>query len=326
MLHSGLEIIELRKVAPSELEPLLCEETAEWSQELDWDFSPSAELVRRFARSRSLPGVALLDRGQVAGYGYSILEEPKGLIGDVYLRPGWRRGDSEMRLFKAILDTLSAVPGVTRVESQLMLVSPQTARELQHDRFVRLFERRLLSTATDHAGAPALDIELTRQFRFESWNASLREMLAPFIVRAYEGHIDGQINDQFTSTPGAIAFLRSLLDNSGCGELFRPGSMFAVDRQTGLIAGVVLTSFVARDTGHIVQLCIAPEAQGLGLGRELLSRAIRATAEGGAHRISLTVTASNTKAIRLYESFGFREQRRFCAFVWEAQKHMSHSS
>ena len=325
MPHNGLQIVELRKLDLPALEPLLAEETAEWEQELDWDFTQNAEQVRRFISARCLPGIALVDRGQVVGYGYSILEEPKGLIGDVYLRPGWRGAHSEMQLFKVILDALSGSPEVTRVESQLMLVPPHQARVLQGDRFVRLFERRLLTRETGETSGCAPETDLTRQFRFDSWDASLRERLAPFIVRTYEGHVDGQINDQFTSTQGASAFLRSLLDNSGCGELFRPASMFAIDRQTGLIAGAVLTSFVARDTGHIVQLCVAPEAQGLGLGRELLCRAVRATAEGGAQRISLTVTSANTKALRLYDRFGFREQRRFCAFVWDAQKRMSNS-
>jgi len=307
------------------MEPLLAEETAEWNQELDWDFTHNAEQVRRFAKLRSLPGIALLDRGQVAGYAYSVLEEPKGLIGDVYLRPGWRAVDSEMRMFKVMLDGLSASPGVTRVECQLMLVPPQAARVLQEDRFVRLFERRLLSRESGELSASPQDPALHQQFRFDSWDESARESLAGFIVRSYEGHVDGEINDQFTSTKGASAFLRSLLDNSGCGELFRPASLFAIDRQTGTLSGMILTSFVARDTAHIVQVCVAPEAQGLGLGRELLRRAVHATAEGGARRVSLTVTAANTRALRLYDRFGFREQRRFCAFVWDAEKRMSNS-
>jgi ribosomal protein S18 acetylase RimI-like enzyme len=37
----------------------------------------------------------------------------------------------------------------------------------------------------------------------------------------------------------------------------------------------------------------------------------------GAERVSLTVTASNEEAVRLYTSCGFREARRFYAYVWE---------
>src|SRR4051812_37549064 len=88
----SLELLELRHLGSSELNPLLMEETVEWGQELDWDFSRSADLVRKYADMRALGGVALMDRGEVAGYGYSVLEDGmigdrKGLIGDLYVRP-----------------------------------------------------------------------------------------------------------------------------------------------------------------------------------------------------------------------------------------------
>src|ERR1700710_1017502 len=98
------QMIELRNLGARELDHLLLEETVEWEQELDWDFSRSADLVRKYADMRALGGAALIDRGEIAGYGYSVLEDYKGLIGDLYVRPGWRRSDAEVRLFRMILD------------------------------------------------------------------------------------------------------------------------------------------------------------------------------------------------------------------------------
>jgi ribosomal protein S18 acetylase RimI-like enzyme len=40
----------------------------------------------------------------------------------------------------------------------------------------------------------------------------------------------------------------------------------------------------------------------------------------GARRISLTVTAANAEAVKLYQRFGFREVRRFFAYVWEGSR------
>ena len=37
----------------------------------------------------------------------------------------------------------------------------------------------------------------------------------------------------------------------------------------------------------------------------------------GAKRVSLTVTASNSEAIQLYQRCGFEEVRRFFAYVWD---------
>ena len=91
------------------------------------------------------------------------------------------------------------------------------------------------------------------------------------------------------------------------------------------MAGAILTSFVTRDTAHVTQICVVPEAQGTGLGRELLRRSLLALAEGGARKVTLTVTSTNERAIRLYQAAGFAEMRRFCAVVWDAGSYMSNS-
>ena len=95
--------------------------------------------------------------------------------------------------------------------------------------------------------------------------------------------------------------------------------MLAFNPATGWLAGVVLVTFVAPEVGHITQLCVTPDAQGTGLGYDLLSRAIFALQAGGAKRVTLTVTEANTGAVELYRKFGFREMRRFSALVWDAR-------
>ena len=53
---------DLREVTAEQLSPLLEEETQAWGAELDWDFHPSADLVRR--RHANLGDVADLRRHQ----------------------------------------------------------------------------------------------------------------------------------------------------------------------------------------------------------------------------------------------------------------------
>ena len=45
-----------------------------------------------------------------------------------------------------------------------------------------------------------------------------------------------------------------------------------------------LASMVAPETGHITQLCVTPQAQGSGSGRELLQRSMDALYRHGAKR------------------------------------------
>ena len=310
------EIVELRRLGARELDPLLLEETVEWEQELDWDFSKSANLVRKYADMRALGGAALIDRGEVAGYGYSVVEDRKGLIGDLYVRPGWRRGDAEVRLFRVMLDGLIATPSVSRIESQLMLLEQPVAKALQRERFVRLFERILMRYDAGSPLPPARKLQ-HRRFRIEPWSDHHHDAASSVIALSYEGHIDSQINDQYRSFEGARKFLYNIVQYPGCGAFFQKASFVALESGTGVVSGIVLTSFVAPHVAHITQLCVAPRAQGAGLGYELLRQAIASLQAGGARRISLTVTTANSAAARLYEECGFRELRRFFAYVWE---------
>jgi ribosomal protein S18 acetylase RimI-like enzyme len=103
----------------------------------------------------------------------------------------------------------------------------------------------------------------------------------------------------------------------GCGTFFSPASFAASDAKTGTLRGVSLASRVADDVGHITQVCVAPSHKGTGLGYELLRRSLVALAGHGCRSASLTVTVSNTAAIRLYERMGFVNRRDFAAYVWE---------
>lgn len=313
----GTEIVALRTLVGRELDPLLLEETVEWQRELDWDFAKSADLVRQFADMRSLAGFALVDRGEVAGYGYSVLEEHKGLIGDVYVRPQWRDGRSEARIFRAILDELIGTPNVRRVESQLLLSNPEVGEALQRERGVEVTERLLMSYPAESA-FPMPRGKAFGRYHIEPWADHHHESAAGVISLAYGRHIDSRINDQYRTHAGARKFIYNIVQFPGCGTFFRPGSFVAFDLTTGWMAGVALASFVADEVGHVTQLCVSPSARGKGLGYELLRQAVATLKMHGAKRISLTVTAANTEAVRLYERCGFREVRRFAAYVWES--------
>ena len=46
-----MEILDLRHFRSSDLRPLMEEESAVWSQELDWDYGPSAEMELEIGRA-----------------------------------------------------------------------------------------------------------------------------------------------------------------------------------------------------------------------------------------------------------------------------------
>lgn len=87
-------------------------------------------------------------------------------------------------------------------------------------------------------------------------------------------------------------------------------------RAFGIFEGAELRSFLLYrqlDLEHeIMTLASHPLEQRKGWMRGLLSQAINASASGSVWR--LEVHAKNTKALRLYESLGFKEQRRRGAY------------
>ncbi|HUD40943.1 MAG TPA: ribosomal protein S18-alanine N-acetyltransferase [Dokdonella sp.] len=72
------------------------------------------------------------------------------------------------------------------------------------------------------------------------------------------------------------------------------------------IAGYGILS-VGAGEAHVLNVCIAPSHQGLGLGRRLVRRVIDLARWHRAERIFLEVRPSNARAIALYLSLGFNE-------------------
>ena len=310
------EIADLTGIRSADLEALLEEETRVWRQQLDWDFQPSAGLVRRYVDMRALSGYALRVDEKLVGYSYSVTDEHKGLICDLYVMEQFRSAENENRLLAAVLEALFETPYLRRVESQLMLLSPMDQRLLPSARYLRTFERQFMTF--DLSRLPSLKPKAPRSsVVFDQWTERRQDDTAQAIAAAYRGHIDSQINDQYRSPGGARRFLHNIIHYPGCGSFFAPASWVAIQRSTGCPCGLCLASLVAGDVGHITQICVTPPAQGAGLGYELLRRSLASLAGAGCRQVSLTVTSSNTGAIRLYERMGFASVRRFRAMVWE---------
>ncbi len=70
-------------------------------------------------------------------------------------------------------------------------------------------------------------------------------------------------------------------------------------------AGGVILARVTADEAEILTLAVAPGAQGRGLGRALLERAMHEAAQRGAASMVLEVSNVNQAALALYAAAGF---------------------
>jgi len=326
-------LVDLRDLTPEHLAPLLEEETEAWRIGMDWDFRPSAELVRRFVNLRALNGWALVSGGSVIGYSYYVAEEGKGLIGDFFVRPAARTEEAEGRLLEAVLQSMWRTPGTRRIEAQLLMLTSPLGRGVPYARWFHSYPRRFMEaplalapslparepagTAFARAVAPSLPAREPAGTAFAPWTESWQDQAARLIADTYRGHPDSQINDQYRSQTGARRFLTNIVQYPGCGSFFGPASFVAWNRAERSMCGLSLASLVASGVGHITQICTAPSHQGKGIGYELLRRSLTALAAHGCRSVSLTVTSANESAVRFYEQMGFHTRREFAACVWE---------
>ena len=314
VLQPGLEMCDLRRLTAADFAPLLDEEIEYWRDALDWDFERSADLVRKFIDMRALNGSALIASSGVAGYVYSVLEEHKGIVGDLYVRHAFRTPENEFRLLSHVVEDLIATPFVRRVESQLTLLGTRE-RILPRSHQVQTFDRDFLEIDLDRLERfPAVPLP---GMTIEPWGPHFQDAAAHLIASAYSGHVDALINDQYRSVAGARRFLFNIVQYPGCGAFLASASLAAVERETHWMCGLCLTSSVSADVGHITQICLARDVRGRKLGYEMMRQCLHLMRSNGFKRVSLTVTSANRGAIRLYQQMGFRSLRRFPAFVWE---------
>jgi len=74
----------------------------------------------------------------------------------------------------------------------------------------------------------------------------------------------------------------------------------------GQVAGFYIGEFVL-DESSLIEICIAPDFQGQGLGKQLLEHYISAANTKGATSCWLEVRESNIGARKLYEALDFNE-------------------
>lgn len=310
-----MEILDLRQVCSRDLETLLEEEKHLWREQLRWDYSSSSDLIRRFVDARALAGYAALDQGRAVGYSFFVYEDHKGLIGNLFVS-GPYCGATEGQLLTHVIETMQETPGIRRIEAQLMTFGASSLEPTFRREHFQTFRRQFMLLELKQAGK--LPAKTLVETEVRPWHERYFDDAGALITRAYRDHVDTEINDQYRTTSGATRFLKNIINYPGCGTFYPTASLLAFHQRTGMLCGMVLTSLVHSEVGHVTQVCVAPEFHGAGIGYELIRRSSEAFRGAGFAGVSLTVTSANHRAVRLYERMGFRTLKEFSAYVWDA--------
>lgn len=321
-----MSIVDLRQMDSRQMALLLEEEAQQWREDLHWDYRSSLELIKKFVDAKSLSGSVALQNGQVAGYAFYVLEEHKALLGGLYVSSRWPQLRIAQELLCDVLQTIRALPRTERIEAQLIPFGCDLGRALAEQDF-RLYPRQFMlldlrpaadpaAGSGDSGASPRPAPAVIPGPHLERWDDRYFAPCARLIQLAYANHMDGEINDQYRSESGALKFLKNIILLPGCG-LFQPQASFVLrPPHSHELTGVVLTSLVAPGVAHITQICVMPGYQRHGIGRRLMEAAIESLRARGLAELSLTVTAANDPAVRLYRKIGFTTIKTFAAGVW----------
>ena len=89
-------------------------------------------------------------------------------------------------------------------------------------------------------------------------------------------------------------------------DCMRAGYQCWVLVRGGHVVGYGVLSIAANEA-HVLNVCVAPEEQGQGLGKRLMQRLVDLARWHRAERVYLEVRPSNPRAIALYDALGFNE-------------------
>jgi ribosomal protein S18 acetylase RimI-like enzyme len=316
-----LEILDLRHFSASNLKPVLEAEARVWDERLRWDFNASANLLLQYLDSHLLPGFVAIENGRICGYVFCVYESEKALVGDVFAMPSSGTAVSpaevEHSLLEHMIELLQHSPGVERVESQLLLRPHGTHAEILRKSGFEIHERLFMELELGSSEAFPGPPEPLEELELRPWRDSDFAAAGHLIATAYEGHLDGVINDQYRSVSGSLRFLHNIVRFPGCGVFDPSASRVLAFRGREEIAALLLCSKVREEVAHVTQICVSRHYRRRGLGAWLLADCSRALRKSGFQALTLTVTRQNTDAVALYLRCGFVIRQTFDAMVWD---------
>lgn len=318
-----MEVVDLRRISALALGPVLEDQKRLWLRELGWDFTPSMAAIVALVGEAQLAGFALRYGHVVVGYCYYIMEERKGILGDLHLLEPFRTVENENRLIEASIREMMRQGVARRVEAQLMWLTSPFERAYPFAEFGRSFQRELMEVALpageEYAEGAVGGDDPGEGVDVALWQNRMVEDAGGLLARAYAGHVDSRVNDQYRTGAIAARFLQNIVEHPGCGTFAQLASYAAYSTVDGVrrMEGVSLASVVGAGAGHVTQICVSPEWRGKGLGYRLLRASLESMRKAGCRRASLSVTTVNEPARSLYTRMGFVRKRLFPASIWE---------
>ncbi len=291
---------------------LMEEEEKLWMSDLGWDYSPIRRVLSSFVKQRQLPGYVAVNSESAIGYIYFLANQTKGIIGSLYASKKYRSQEAVEQLISLAISHLKDSKGIQRIESQIMpfhnLNISATFMRHGFKHFARFYLDLCLDVTVKNSDTPTGK-------RIVPWSSDYLESASEMTASSYRDQIDAEICEDYRTKPRCENYLRSLMENPGCGLFMPDASFMALDRQRA-ICGFLFCCRISSAVAMIPQISVHPSHQGIGLGNSLIAHSLKKLKASGFHTVSLMVTGNNRRAFDWYQRLGFRIRKEFGAYVW----------
>jgi GNAT superfamily N-acetyltransferase len=310
---SDIKYLPISYLDETLLLPLMQEEEKAWMSDLGWDYSPIRKILVSFIRQKLLPGYAAIDENEAIGYTYFLVNQSKGIIGALFALGKARSQEAVEELLSLTVSCLKDSQSIKRVEAQIM---PFNNLNLTHAFTQRGFNHCVRYYLELDLSNHRKKVELPPAIKVIPWDSSVLDRAAEMTLLSYRDQADAEICEDYRTKTGCESYLRSLVENPGCGVFMPESSFIGVDWQ-GDPCGFIICCKISNGAAIIPQIAVHPAYQGRRLGNVLINRAFAQLKSMGFRTVSLTVTQQNHRAFDWYQRLGFKIRKEFGAHVWE---------
>jgi ribosomal protein S18 acetylase RimI-like enzyme len=306
--------LPIKHLDAAHLLPLMEEEEKEWLSDLGWDYSPIRNILASFVRQKLLPGyVAVINEKDAVGYTYFLVNQAKGIIGALYVARMNNAQTIAKELLTNAISCLKDYSNINRIEAQIITFNDLDLASTFTQNGFAYYPRYYMDLDLNYYNGEA---DSSIQENILPWNSAYLERAGEMTFSSYRGQVDAEICEDYCSQAGCTGYLRSLVENPGCGIFMPETSFLALDEQ-GDPCGYVICCRISNGFAMIPQIAIHPSCQGLGLGNALIHRCLQQLRIMGFHGLSLTVTQQNQRAYDWYRRLGFKIRKSFGGFRWQ---------
>ena len=154
-------------------------------------------------------------------------------------------------------------------------------------------------------------------YRFVPWNEALLDVHARTKFRSFRSEIDARVFPCLGDLEGCRRLMKEIRGKSGF--LAAATWLVVCNGATGDLewCGTIQGVVDRHGSGSIQNIGVVPGHRGRGLGTSLIEQALAGFRGHGLRKATLEVTASNSRAVRLYQQLGFRKAKTVYKIVSE---------